>query len=270
MTDRRYSLDELRYLMSRLRDPADGCPWDLKQDFKSIVPHTLEEVYELVDAIEQGDTEQVRQEMGDVLFQLIFYSQLAEEQSAFSFDDVVSGITQKLLRRHPHVFPDGSLESRRNAAAPNDAKIKQRWEEIKAEERGAKSQHSALDDIPQALPATSRASKLQKRASQLGFDWSSVAGVVDALDDELRELREAMAAGSPEAIEDELGDVLFSVVNLSRHLGIDAETCLRKAGQKFERRFRYVESSAEALGGVSATPRAELEDFWRQAKKAGL
>lgn len=270
MTAARFSLDDLRYLMTRLRDPEDGCPWDLKQDFQSIVPHTLEETYELADAIASEDLDQIRQEMGDVLFQLIFYSRLAEEQSAFDFDDVVDGITRKLLRRHPHVFPAGTLESRRSSDAPEEAQIKQRWEEIKAEERGEKAQHSALDDIPQALPAASRASKLQKRASQLGFDWENIEGVVGALHDELAELREAMQAGEQAAIEDELGDVLFSVVNLSRHLGLDAEATLRKAGQKFERRFRFVEARAEEGEGVSATPRSQLEDFWREAKEAGL
>ena len=265
-----YCLDDLRYLMARLRDPEDGCPWDVKQTFRSIVPHTLEEVYELADAIESGDVEQIRQEMGDVLFQLIFYSQLAEEQSAFDFDAVVDGITRKLLRRHPHVFPDGTLESRRDGAAPNDAQIKRRWEDIKSEEREAKAQHSALDDIPLALPAASRASKLQKRASQQGFDWQNVEGVMVALEDELAELREAMQVGESASIEDELGDVLFSVVNLSRHLGLDAEATLRKAGQKFERRFRFVEAQANEGEGVAATPRHQLEAYWQQAKKAGL
>ena len=270
MTAVRYNLNDLRYLMTRLRDPGDGCPWDLKQDFHSIVPHTLEEAYELADAIELGDLDQIRQEMGDVLFQLVFYSRLAEEQSAFDFDDVVDGITRKLLRRHPHVFPAGTLQSRRSSDAPNESQIKQRWEEIKTEERGKKAQHSALDDIPQALPAASRASKLQKRASQVGFDWESVDGVVEALHDELIELREAMQSGEQTAIEDELGDVLFSLVNLSRHLGLDAEATLRKAGQKFERRFRFVETRAQKGGGVASVPRSQLEDYWREAKKTGL
>ncbi len=265
-----YSLDDLRLLMARLRDPQDGCPWDLKQDFRSVVPHTLEEVYELVDAIESGDSEQIRQEMGDVLFQLIFYSQLAEEQGDFSFADVVDGITRKLLRRHPHVFPDGSLSSRRGSAAPDDAQIKRRWEEIKAEERRGREQSSAMDDIPVALPATLRAAKLQKRASQLGFDWDNVNAVVVALHDELDELAQAMRAGDPLQVADELGDVMFSVVNLSRHLKLDAEAVLRGAGQKFERRFRFVEAQAAEHGGAASLPAERLEQFWRDAKRQGL
>ncbi|WP_372864938.1 nucleoside triphosphate pyrophosphohydrolase [Spongiibacter sp.] len=266
----RYTLDDLRQLMARLRDPKDGCPWDLKQDFRSIVPHTLEEVYELADAIESGDTEQIRQEMGDVLFQLIFYSQIAEERGDFEFGDVVDDITRKLLRRHPHVFPDGSLASRRGEAAPDEALIKRRWEEIKAEERNGREQTSVMDDIPLALPATNRAAKLQKRASQLGFDWDGVDEVVAALHDELDELSQAMSAGSEEAIADELGDVMFSVINLSRHLNLDAETVLRAAGQKFERRFRFVEARAAERGGAAELPAEQLEQFWRDAKRQGL
>ncbi|MAK43048.1 nucleoside triphosphate pyrophosphohydrolase [Spongiibacter sp.] len=270
MAAKQYSIDDLRELMSRLRDPQDGCPWDQKQDFKSIVPHTLEEVYELVDAIESADPDQIRQEMGDVLFQLIFYSQLAQEQGDFTFNDVVDDITRKLLRRHPHVFPDGTLESRRGEAPPDEPAIKQRWEEIKAEERRGKAQLSALDDIPLALPATNRAEKLQKRASRLGFDWDDVAGVLAALEDELAELKEAIDGGQREEIADELGDVFFSVVNLSRHLKHDAEGALRAAGQKFERRFRYVEQQAGGQEGTAATPRAVLEQYWQDAKQAGL
>lgn len=270
MAAKQYNIDDLRELMSRLRDPQDGCPWDQKQDFKSIVPHTLEEVYELVDAIESADPDQIRQEMGDVLFQLIFYSQLAQEQGDFTFNDVVDDITRKLLRRHPHVFPDGTLDSRRGEAPPDEPAIKQRWEEIKAEERRGKAQLSALDDIPMALPATNRAEKLQNRASRLGFDWDDVAGVLAALEDELAELKEAIDGGQSEEIADELGDVFFSVVNLSRHLKHDAEGALRAAGQKFERRFRYVEQQAGGQEGAAATSKAVLEQYWQDAKQAGL
>ena len=270
MAATQYTISDLRELMARLRDPIDGCPWDQKQDFKSIVPHTLEEVYELVDAIENGESDQIRQEMGDVLFQLIFYSQLAQEQGDFTFDEVVDDITQKLLRRHPHVFPEGTLASRRGDAPPDESLIKRRWEEIKAEERRGKSQLSALDDIPLALPATNRAEKLQKRASQLGFDWNDVSEVLSALEDELTELKEAIQGGKESDIADELGDVFFSVVNLSRHLKHDAEGALRAAGQKFERRFRYVEQKATDQGGVSFTVKSTLEKYWQDAKRLGL
>lgn len=267
----RYTLADLQTLMARLRDPEDGCPWDLKQDFRSIVPHTLEEVYELVDAIEQGDSDQVCQEMGDVLFQLIFYSQLAAEEDAFTFDDVVHGIAEKLLRRHPHVFPKGTLDSRRSDAPPEDGEIKARWEEIKSAERGSKAQHSLMDDIPAALPAASRAGKLQKRACQIGFDWENVDQVFVALNEELDELKQALADGQRDAIADELGDVLFSAVNLCRHIGFDAETLLRAAGQKFERRFRFVEQCAlEVSKQPEKVPSEQLELFWTEAKAQGL
>lgn len=266
----KYGIDDLRFLMARLRDPVDGCPWDCKQDFKSIVPHTLEEIYELVDAIERADHEQMREEMGDVLFQLIFYSQLAQEAGDFDFSDVVDGITAKLLRRHPHVFPQGTLSSRRAGGAVEDDDIKRKWEKIKAQERRDKDQLSAMDDIPLALPASNRAQKLQKRASQLGFDWNSVGEVVAALEDELVELKAAIAGGEASEVADELGDVLFSAVNLSRHLKLDAETALRAAGQKFERRFRYVEKRAEDFGGAASVPRETLEDLWCEAKREGL
>lgn len=267
-----YDISDLQTLMRRLRDPKDGCPWDLQQSYRSVVPHTLEEVYELVDAIENDDLTQLRQELGDVLFQLIFYSQLAAEQRQFTFNEVVNDITAKLLRRHPHVFPDGTLESRRDGDAPQDEAIKSRWESIKAEERREKAQHSLMDDIPAALPAMTRAAKLQKRARQLGFDWLNVSGVVSALQDELRELEEARQSGDMDAIADEMGDVLFSAVNLCRHLSLDPETVLRQAGRKFERRFRYVESRARENGiaadGDSVDPQLDL--FWTEAKQQGL
>ena len=267
-----YTIADLQYLMARLRDPLTGCPWDLKQTPITVVPHTLEEVYELVDAIEQGDSAQVQQELGDVLFQVIFYSQLASEQGSFDFSNVVNDIVEKLLRRHPHVFPDGSLTSRRTTVAPDDSAIKARWEEIKQDERQQKSQHSVLDDVPQALPALTRAMKLQKRASQSGFDWRELSHVVTALRDELEELEEAIALGEAAAIADEMGDVLFSAVNLSRHLGLDAETETRNASKKFERRFRFVEQRCREMGvsGESGAADLQLDLFWNEAKAAGL
>lgn len=259
-----YTLDDLRQLMRYLRDPEHGCPWDLKQSYRTIAPHTLEECFELIDAIESEDTDQIRQELGDVLFQVVFYSQLAEEAGHFQFAEVVDGIVRKLLRRHPHVFPDEVLARPGAGRTVSESEIKRRWEEIKAEERAGKAQHGVLDDIPQALPALSRAQKLQKRASTVGFDWLSHEGVLDKLEEERAELAAALAAGDKAAQADELGDMLFVVVNLIRHLGLDAEAVLRGANRKFERRFRHMEATAEkSLGELD---RATLESLWAQAK----
>ncbi|WP_268818561.1 nucleoside triphosphate pyrophosphohydrolase [Zhongshania aliphaticivorans] len=262
----------MQYLMSRLRDPETGCPWDLKQTPKSVIPYTLEEVYELVDAIEQDDPAQVRQELGDVLFQVIFYSQLASEQDTFRFSDVVNDIVEKLVRRHPHVFPDGTLESRRDVTAPDEADIKARWEDIKKKERAQKSQYSVLDDIPLALPALTRATKLQKRAAGMGFDWTELKEVVCALREELLELEEAIHTGERTSIADEMGDVLFSAVNLSRHLGLDAETTARHACAKFERRFKFVEQRCTDMNVSEKSEDAtrQMALFWNEAKATGL
>ena len=267
-----YSIADLQYLMARLRNPETGCPWDLKQTFTSVVPHTLEEVYELVDAIEQGDSEQIRQELGDVLFQIIFYSQLASESGEFAFIDVVHDIVEKLLRRHPHVFPSGELSSERQLNAPDDEAIKARWEEIKQQEREQKSQLSAMDDVPQALPALVRAAKLQKRAAQQGFDWLEVQQVLAALRAEIDELDEAISLADTQHIADEMGDVLFSAVNMARHLKLDAEEVTRGACRKFERRFRFVEKRCNETGFVSGKGQAnsQMELFWNEAKAAGL
>lgn len=187
-----YRLDDLLHLMARLRDPEFGCPWDLQQSYATIVPHTLEEAYEVADAIEQGDFPQLREELGDLLFQVVYYSQLAREEDRFAFDEVVDGITRKLIRRHPHVFLDGDLYGKPDAAKLAEAAVKQRWEELKAEERAAKAkepqQLSLLDDVPVALPALSRAAKLQKRAAQVGFDWPEALPVVDKVREELDEV----------------------------------------------------------------------------------
>ncbi|MBB3046009.1 ATP diphosphatase [Litorivivens lipolytica] len=261
-----YSLDDLRTLMRCLRDPEHGCPWDLKQTYQTIAPHTLEECYELIDAIESGDTEQIRQELGDVLFQVVFYSQLAEEAGDFTFSEVTDAIVSKLLRRHPHVFPEGELDKPTNGRAIDEAEIKRRWEEIKAEERAAKAQNGVLDDIPTALPALKRAQKLQKRAATIGFDWQAVGGVFDKLDEERAELAEAIASGDKDHQAEEMGDLIFVVVNLARHLGLDAETVLRAANRKFEARFQQMEQlSDKSLGELSP---ATLESLWEQAKKA--
>lgn len=259
-----YTLDDLRELMRCLRDPDSGCPWDLKQSYQTIAPYTLEECFELVDAIESGDTGQMRQELGDVLFQVVFYSQLAEEAGDFHYADVVDGIVRKLLRRHPHVFPAGKLERPGTTTPVSEAEIKRRWEEIKAEERANKAQHGVLDDIPQALPSLSRAQKLQKRAAGVGFDWPSPAGVLEKLDEERQELANAIESGGREQQAEELGDLLFTAVNLARHLDLDAETVLRAANRKFESRFRHMESTTDK--SLSELDSAALEALWEQAK----
>jgi len=214
-----YTLDDLLHLMARLRDPQYGCPWDLKQDYASIVPHTIEEAYEVADTIERGDFEHLQGELGDLLFQVVYYSQLAREEGRFEFDGVIDAITRKLIRRHPHVFPTGELYAPLDTPMLDEAQVKSRWEEIKAEERAEKSepeQLSLLDDVPAALPALSRAAKLQKRAATVGFDWPDALPVLDKVREELDEVLQAMADGDSDALEDELGDLLFATVNLAR------------------------------------------------------
>ncbi|SNS08532.1 ATP diphosphatase [Pseudomonas nitroreducens] len=265
-------LEDLLYLMARLRDPQNGCPWDLKQSYATIVPYTLEEAYEVADAIERGDFDHLREELGDLLFQVVYYAQLAREEGRFEFDAVVDGITTKLIRRHPHVFPDGDLYGEPDPAKLEEAAVKQRWEELKAEERAAKAaepvQLSLLDDVPNALPALSRAAKLQKRASQVGFDWADALPVVDKVREELDEVLEAMAGGDTEAQAEEVGDLLFVVVNLARKLKVDPETALRAANAKFERRFRYIETALRDQGRtLEDSNLEEMDELWGAAKR---
>ena len=264
--ERAYDIEDLKRLMERLRDPAYGCPWDLKQTYQSIAPFTLEECLELIDALEQSDYEHVEEELGDLLFQVIFYAQLGKEEGRFDFDSVVSGITAKLLRRHPHVFKDGELEGviedRTSMAA-----IKANWENTKAEERAGRSQTSVMDDVPATLGALSRAQKLQKRAATVGFDFSSASEVSACLLGEYRELEQAMASGDQNEIENELGDVLFTVVNIARHLKVDSEAALRKANRRFEARIRSAERDAADEGTSLMEESAErLDERWQKAK----
>ncbi len=269
---RMHKLEDLLYLMARLRDPQNGCPWDLKQSYATIVPYTLEEAYEVADAIERGDFDHLREELGDLLFQVVYYAQLAREEGRFEFDAVVDGITTKLIRRHPHVFPDGDLYGEPDPAKLEEAAVKQRWEELKAEERAAKAaeqvQLSLLDDVPNALPALSRAAKLQKRASQVGFDWADALPVVDKVREELDEVLEAMAGGDTEGQAEEVGDLLFVVVNLARKLKVDPETALRAANAKFERRFRYIETALRDQGRtLEDSNLEEMDELWGAAKR---
>ena len=267
-----YRLDDLLHLMARLRDPQHGCPWDLKQDYASIVPHTIEEAYEVADAIERGDFAHLPGELGDLLFQVVYYSQLAREEGRFEFATVVDGIVRKLVRRHPHVFPDGDLYGAPDMARLEEAAIRQRWEEIKAEERAeaaaAPQQLSLLDDVPAALPALSRAAKLQKRAAHVGFDWPDALPVVDKVREELDEVLEAMSENDPRVIAEEVGDLLFVAVNLARHLKVDPEAALRGANAKFERRFRFIEQRLRERGRpIEACSLDELDALWGEAKK---
>ncbi len=264
------ALARLLRLMACLRDRQFGCAWDLQQDFVSIAPHTLEEVYEVVDAIERHDLAQLREELGDLLFQVVFHARLGEEAGAFDFESIVSDLTAKLLKRHPHVFPAGTLESFGTLSGLAADQVLQAWEHGKAKERrqraGAAS--SALDDVPLALPALQRAAKLQKRAALQGFDWPDVDGVMAKLDEEVDELKQALQTGAAAEVSEEYGDLLFTIVNLGRHLDLSAEQVLRSANAKFERRFRSMEQRIQQQGQeINELSLTELEQFWQRAKR---
>jgi ATP diphosphatase len=264
----RYGLDDLLRIMERLRDPDTGCPWDLKQDFTSIVPSTIEECYELAEAIEHGDFDHVAEELGDVLFQVVFYGQLGREAGLFDFPGIVHTLADKLVRRHPHVFADGDIEGLVRGEL-DEQQVKEQWEAIKAEERLARDQAHALADVPTALPALPRAQKLQKRAARVGFDWDGPEGVLEKLDEELAELRAAVAAGEGAAIREELGDLLFTCVNLARQLKVDSETALRGANAKFEARFAAMEEAVQLDGRrLEELDAGALEERWAAAKAA--
>lgn len=251
-------------VMARLRDPDSGCPWDIKQSFKTIAPYTIEEAYEVVDAIEREDTDDLRDELGDLLLQVVFHSQIARDLGLFDFSDVTTAITEKMIHRHPHVFGDLVFDS--------EEAQKAHWEQLKEQERERKSSHgeseSAIDGVALALPALTRAEKIQKRAARAGFDWPEIAPVVEKIDEELVELREAVAADDSNAIEDELGDLLFAVTNVARHLRIDPEQSLKKATSKFEKRFREVEAQAGADNKKLTELSADiLDQYWCRAKE---
>lgn len=268
MPTQNYTLDDLIYLMQRLRDPVDGCPWDVKQAYETIVPSTIEEAYEVADAIERGDLDHLKEELGDLLFQVIFYSQLGAEENRFDFHQVVDTLVTKLVRRHPHVFPGENLRERFGDRPANESEIKQRWEDIKQEEREAKGARRTLDDVPVNLPALTRAAKLQKRAARTGFDWESVSGPIAKVREELLEVEQALASGDMAEVDAEIGDLLFAVVNISRTLKQDPEGSLRRANHKFERRFQYIEDQLqERLGEASLE---QMEALWVQAKEQGL
>lgn len=257
------AIEQLLDIMARLRAPEGGCPWDLEQTFATIAPYTVEEAYEVADAIARGDLPDLKEELGDLLFQVVFHARMAEEQDAFAFEDVARAIADKMERRHPHVFGEGP---ERDAAAQTVS-----WEATKAAERSEKASRSpasALDGVALALPALMRADKLQGRAARVGFDWPEVRQVLDKIEEEIAELRaELDGGGGKDAIEDEVGDLLFALANLARHLGVDPEAALRRGNRKFERRFRAIEAALAAQGrrpeGASLE---EMEALWQQAK----
>ena len=255
------SMDELLALMARLRDPQHGCPWDLQQDFHSIAPYTIEEAYEVADAIAREDRAELRDELGDLLFQVVFHAQMAKEEGSFGFADVVDALHDKLVRRHPHIFGDGTAHGA-------DA-VLQNWEAIKQQERAASDPDpSALAGIAAGLPEWMRAQKLQKRAARTGYDWPDTAPVLEKLHEEIAEVQAELAQGAdPQRLEDEIGDVLFVCVNLARHAKVDPGAALRRANAKFERRFRAMETLARANGQrFDELALHEQEILWQQVK----
>ncbi len=255
-------IQRLLDIMTTLRDPERGCPWDLKQNYASIVPYTLEEAYEVADAINRQSFTELKDELGDLLFQVVFYAQLAKEDGHFQFNDVVDSISTKLERRHPHVFANAADTVNANSAE----QVLQNWEALKSAERQQQGQHSVLDNIPQSLPALSRANKLQKRCANVGFDWPDVQGCWDKVKEEILEV-EQTASDSPELAE-ELGDLMFALVNVVRKHKLDPEAVLRAANSKFERRFRAVEQALAAVGKTPAdSDLAEMDALWQQVKQ---
>ena len=267
-------IDRLLEIMAALRTPVTGCPWDLEQDFRSIAPYTLEEAFEVIDAIERDDLDDLREELGDLLLQVVFHARMAEEKRAFDFGDVVEAITTKMIRRHPHVFGD---EDARGASMAKGA-----WNRIKAEEKADRARRRAelgldngerngfLDDVPQALPALMRALKLQQKAAKVGFDWSEAEPILDKIAEETVELRDALQNGRKEEIAEEYGDLLFAIVNLGRHLDIEPESALRATNEKFRSRFHFIERSLEEQKrSLDEASLEEMEELWQKAKKPG-
>ncbi len=252
-------MQQLLEIMQRLRDPQNGCPWDVEQNFSTIAPFTIEEAYEVADAIERGEMADLKDELGDLLFQVVFHAQMAKEQGSFDFEDVHQAICDKMIRRHPHVFA--------NLKIKDAAHQKRVWEDYKAAERTQKGEHSLMDGIPAAMAELTRAIKLQKRAAKVGFDWGSAEPVLDKFDEELSEMREAMACGDREAMEDELGDLLFVATNLARQLDIDPGAALRRGNAKFERRFRAMEDAAGGHEGLADMELDAMEALWQKVKK---
>ncbi len=258
------AIEQLLEIMCTLRDPEKGCPWDLEQSYQTIVPHTLEEAYEVADTIERGALDELKGELGDLLFQVVFYAQIAAEEERFDFEAVVESINQKLIRRHPHVFDEAEVE--------DSASQTRLWEQLKQQERSEQSTEppSALDGVLSSLPALTRAAKIQRRAAHVGFDWPEVGGVLDKVEEEFAELRQELDAQqiSSDRVEEEMGDLLFSMVNLCRHLDLESEGTLRRATAKFEHRFRKMEQQLAAGGqSLEGMELEEMEAAWQNAKQ---
>ncbi len=284
----RSAIEKLVALMVMLRDQKLGCPWDLEQTIESLVPYTLEEVYEVVDAIDKNDMVELKDELGDLLFQVVFYAQIACEEGLFTFDDVADSITAKLIRRHPHVFPDATIGSFGSKSYISSDQVVVNWEAIKQEEKIKKLQHraqrgqtekedstdaiaSTLDDVPRSLPALERAYKLQKRAANTGFDWSDIAPVIEKLKEESAEFQSALETKNQQQIQAEIGDVLFTAVNLARHASVEPEIALRAANHRFEERFKWIETTLYSRDQtVNETNQEQLDELWEQAKGMGL
>lgn len=256
-----HDMQDLLNIMARLRDPQGGCPWDLKQDFSTIAPYTIEEAYEVADAISRNAMGELRDELGDLLFQAVFHARMAEEAGHFDFSDIVQAVCEKMIRRHPHVFGEADI-------ATADAQTES-WEKLKAEERADKGAVGVLDDVPTALPALLRAQKLQSRAARVGFDWPDMVPVIGKIREEIGELETEIEEGSGKhRLQDELGDVMFACVNLARKLGVDAETALRHTNDKFKHRFSYVETELEKQGtNPQESTLTEMDALWEQAKR---
>lgn len=258
-----YSMDDLLTIMARLRDPDGGCPWDLRQDFRSIAPYTIEEAYEVADAITRNDMDDLRLELGDLLLQVVFHAQMAQEQQLFGFDDVVAGLCDKMIRRHPHVFGSADFADEQAVNANWEAE-KQREKQAK----GASAERLLLDDVTLGLPALTRAVKLQKKAASIGFDWDDCQQVLLKINEELQEVRDELAPKPDlDRVEDEIGDLFFAITNLARKLKIDPEQAARRANAKFERRFNFIERHLGGHDALLAASLDEMEQLWQLAKQ---
>ena len=252
-------INPLLAIMARLRNPEGGCPWDVEQNFATIAPYTIEEAYEVAEAIAKGDMHELRDELGDLLLQVVFHAQMAAEAGSFTFAEVVQSISDKMVRRHPHVFADAQIKTA-------DAQVAN-WEVIKEAERAEKKRERTLADVPAALPALMRAQKLQARAARVGFDWPDTLGVIAKIKEERAEVEQAIASGDTAHTEEELGDLLFATTNLARFVGADAETALRGTNAKFVRRFEFIEDALKAEGRhVKDSSVDEMEELWNRAK----
>lgn len=262
---KQYSLEDLLEIMEKLRDPENGCPWDIEQTFSTVAPYTIEEAYEVDEAIRENDMPALQDELGDLLFQTVFHAQMAKEAGLFDFDTVVQGVSEKMVRRHPHVFGEAVINSAEDQTVS--------WERLKAEERAnaarkSERPHSALDGVTPGLPALLRAMKLQNRAARVGFDWPETEQVIDKIQEECAELRHEVEGGAdPARIKEEFGDLLFVISNLARHFNLDPEECLRDANSKFERRFKSVEAKLAALGkSPEQSNLEEMDALWDTVK----